>query len=331
MANKINSDLFLGVQTSIELDRPPAVPRKIRAIRDRALRERATAAWKAALQLERVIRLWGHFKILGLHGQRLDRASEARVKKFYPALEKLCGVLDVFAPQERTPAQESEVLKEQEKMSGIVRRPTNDYSAVERKQLMRPGTLYGLVEAFRRLLESNGRALYLAGVKSGFFGRTERDVVNALTLITKINIDFTGDNPPVDFAAPWDKESIKAMAGAIGALQRIKTMLEDFPESLLTSLTPKGNPRFEVRLRPPECNLDDKFYPLDRQAAAMLDALVALGPNWVSSDRIKAKYPILLAGRDHLNRVVEQMPPNVQVIVKAKPGKGGGWRIELPL
>ena len=275
---------------------------------------------------EQVIELWSQFKTLGANGLRLDRASEDRIRTSFPKLKDFGGVLDVLAPQERSPAQQTDYVKKMEQIAGVRRGPTRKRIPAERKRLLGRG-LFELVEAFRRLMIGDSRVLHLAGLRSKFFGQSERDIVAAITLVMRINTNSPSDGPPVDFSAAMvDVRTLQLHASVKSELARVKTLLEDSPTILLAASAPEKVPRLTVRLKPPECTLDGKTYDLSEEAAAVLQALVDAEGRPITEKAISEKYPIL-AEMKKMRRIVEKMPTPIQSLIHSH--RGAGWWIEL--
>ena len=223
------SDLLVGAQVGFVLRAMPPIPKAIESLKDRGLRQRGEEAWKSVFLLLEALRLWAHFLLFGRLGVRLNLRVDKQIGKVFPDLKDLGAVVEALAVHVKlTPRARAERWR-LDKCLGIRRGRTGTLDR-EAKQRYRGKGLVELIQGFHRTMLTHAQCLNAVGVKSAIFEQPTDAVDTLLDTITRVDLDFTGTAPPLDFARTVRELPKRPAMGQLQReLERLGNLLTESP------------------------------------------------------------------------------------------------------
>jgi hypothetical protein len=258
-----------GVHTRFNVPGLRPVPGTIADLPEPGLRQQAADTWNAAQRLIGVITLWGHFLMLGLMGRRLDEATEDCIRDRFPDLQDMGAVLNALATDPAWEPALEVVVREFDRLIGVRRGTPERYRNVDIR-LYRGRRLVELVESFRESMATHLHCLLLNSVTIPFLQRPAKDLHDELVRTTRLNLDLTGDGPPVDFAkAGSDEESVRTRGKYLSELWELAQVLEQYPHTVLRGPAPQApaRPGRSECLTEAEANIKVREYLLKKPSA----------------------------------------------------------------
>ena len=86
-----------GAKVELDIQKMPALPLQIREMEEANMQQHAKDAWTTAWMLKTVLELWERFRIFHELKLSVDNASQERIARMFPELQKFQMVLDACA------------------------------------------------------------------------------------------------------------------------------------------------------------------------------------------------------------------------------------------
>jgi hypothetical protein len=195
----------LGAKVSIRIQKTPAIPLQIRAMKETNIQQHAMDAWSTAWKLKSILGLWLWFRILHDLVISIDDPTQKTIARMFPGLSKFQMILSAWAEQ---------TSHEVEGEDG----PGRSELPV--------GNWINLCIEFSKLIASNTVALCKIGVNSSVFAHSMDEVQQRFVGITHGEFDA----PAVRFTF---KQHLTETTKLICSLTELIELLETAPATAL--------------------------------------------------------------------------------------------------
>src|SRR5262249_39035310 len=158
----------------------------------------------------------------------------------FPEVEDTGAVLNAFAEEAEREIQLGPEVRELDRICRIERGPTARYRGKDHRWFRGAG-LAKLVERFRGAMSVPAEGLIRNRINSPFFERAPEVVRDELDRVTRVNLDLTGDGPPIQpLETLRDADFHRARGGMLAELRRLICLLEKHPHTVLNRIVAEG-------------------------------------------------------------------------------------------
>src|SRR6266404_1604971 len=225
---------FSGAQGSWKIPkRPEPIPEAIRQLPAKVEQRRGRDVWRAAQRLQVAAFAWAHFLSFGAEKARLDDPTEAVLIAWFPELENIGRVLNLWADEVTWPEKLADRIRENDPLANIKRSPTDRHKVDDVRESCR--AVQPLLDSFRGVLIAEADCLCRHEINSKHFGRPWDEIRSEIQQFTSSSGDWTGKVPQLLF-----KKMIAAPAfGQVYSrlmceLEELLNQLRQYPEAVLS-------------------------------------------------------------------------------------------------